>query len=96
MPEVAVVSINTAKPGQEAALEAAMRALIAPTRLDRGFIQYDLHRDVNDPRTFTFIERWESREALDEHMLTPHIQTWRARAGDLLANKVLQILELVG
>jgi len=96
MSEVAVVSINTAKVGQEAALEAAMRALIAPTRLDRGFIQYDLHRDLNDPRTFTFIERWESREALDEHLKAPHILAWRARAGDLVETKVLQILEKLG
>lgn len=93
MGEVAVVSINTAKPGQEAALEAGMRALIAPTRLDRGFIQYDLHRDINDPRTFTFIERWESAEALDEHLNTPHIKAWRAKAGNIVESRVLQILE---
>jgi quinol monooxygenase YgiN len=92
MPEVAVISINTAKPGQEAKLEAAMRALIEPTRKDQGFIQYDLHRDVNDPRTFVFVERWESKEALDKHGQAPHITAWRAKAGELIETKVLRIM----
>lgn len=96
MSQVVVVSINTAKPGQEAQLEAAMRALIEPTRNDPGFIQYDLHRDLDDPSTFVFVERWISRELLDQHLKTPHIQAFRAKAGDLLAAKTLRILDQIG
>ena len=95
MSEVAVISINTAKPGQEKHLEAAMRALIEPTRKDPGFIQYDLHRDVNDPRTFVFIERWESQAALDQHAKAPHIAAWRAKAGDLIETKTLRVLTIL-
>jgi quinol monooxygenase YgiN len=96
MPEIAVVSINTARAGQEAKLEAAMRALIEPTRKDPGFIQYDLHRDVDDPRTFVFVERWESRELLDAHLRTPHLLAFRAAAPELIENKVLRFIEKIG
>lgn len=95
MSQVVVVSINTAKPGQEARLEAAMRALIEPTRHDPGFIQYDLHRDLDDPATLVFVERWASRELLNQHLKTPHIQAFRAQAGELLAAKTLRILDQI-
>lgn len=92
MSQIAVVSISTAKPGQEAKLEAALRALIEPSRHDPGFIQYDLHRDLDDPRTFVFVERWASREALAQHAAAPHIQAWRAQADALLESKTLRVL----
>lgn len=93
MSQVVVVSINTAKPGQVAKLEAAMRALIEPSRRDPGFIQYDLHRDLDDPDTLVFVERWQSRALLDQHLQMPHIQAFRAQAGELVAAKMLRVLE---
>ncbi|PUA19088.1 putative quinol monooxygenase [Glaciimonas sp. PCH181] len=95
MSHVAVISINTAKPGQEENMEAAMRALIAPTQSDPGFIQYDLHRDLDDPRTFVFFERWESRELLHQHFDAPHVMTWKAQAADLVESSTLRILEIL-
>ncbi|MDY7548215.1 putative quinol monooxygenase [Glaciimonas sp. Gout2] len=96
MSQIAVVSINTAKPGQEKKMEAAMRALIAPSQRDPGFIQYDLHRDLDDPRTFVFFERWESRELLHQHFKAPHVIAWIAQAGELVESSTLRIMENLG
>jgi quinol monooxygenase YgiN len=83
MPEVAVVAIFVAKPGKEEELRQVLEANVEPTRKERGALQYDLHRDNEEPRRFIFVERWESQEALDEHGKSTHIQTFRAKAPEL-------------
>jgi quinol monooxygenase YgiN len=83
MPEVAVVAIFVAKPGKEEELRQVLEANVAPTRKERGALQYDLHRDIKEPRRFIFFERWESEAALDEHGQSPHIQAFRAKAPEL-------------
>jgi quinol monooxygenase YgiN len=39
---------------------------------DKGCIQYDLHKNLEDKNSFTFIETWENMEVLDAHMRTEH------------------------
>ncbi len=39
---------------------------------DEGYIQYDLHKDLDDENSFTFIETWENEEFLDKHMKKEH------------------------
>lgn len=48
------------------------RELVEMTRKEEGCIQYELHQDVKDPTILTFIEKWESPEALKAHMQTEH------------------------
>ena len=90
-----VIATIIAKPGQEAATEAALRALIPPTRQDKGYIQYDLHRDINDPRTFLFYETWESKEALDLHLDAPHLLAFKAQAPELLESLEIRLMEKI-
>jgi quinol monooxygenase YgiN len=44
----------------------------ATNRLDEGCMHYELYQDINNPRNLTFIEEWESMEALENHMAAPH------------------------
>lgn len=74
-----------AKPGQEAALRAALLALIPTTRQEPGCLNYDLHQAVDDPSRFLFHENWTSKSHLDDHLARPHLQAFLARAGELLA-----------
>ena len=39
---------------------------------DPGCIQYDLYQDQKDSLHFIMIEEWETPEALDNHMKSPH------------------------
>ncbi|WP_250472121.1 putative quinol monooxygenase [Caballeronia sp. GAFFF1] len=83
MSEVAVVAIFIAKPGKEEELRQVLEANVEPTRQERGALQYDLHRDIKEPRRFIFVERWESEAALADHGQTPHIQAFRAKSPEL-------------
>ncbi|MDR5811531.1 putative quinol monooxygenase [Caballeronia sp. LZ019] len=80
MEEVAVVAIFVAKPGKEEELRQLAEANVEPTRREPGALQYDLHRDIKEPRRFIFVERWASEAALEEHGKTAHIQAFRARS----------------
>ena len=39
---------------------------------DEGCIQYDLHKNLDDENSFTFVETWQSTKLLDEHMKKEH------------------------
>jgi quinol monooxygenase YgiN len=85
MPEVVVVARGKVKPGSEAAAEKAFLDVIGPTHRERGCIRYALHRGLDDPSLFVMIERWSSREAVNEHLSTAHVSTLFEQLGSLLA-----------
>lgn len=82
---ITVVAVLEAKPGKEDELNKALLELIAPTRQEDGCINYDLHRSVDDPKTFLFYENWTGKQALDVHMASPHLTSFVKRAKELLA-----------
>ena len=73
--QIEVVAVMQAKPGHEAALEAAAKAAIAPTHAENGCIAYELHTDTAKVGKLAFIETWTSKAALDAHLQTPHLKT---------------------
>jgi quinol monooxygenase YgiN len=80
-----VVAELKAKPGSEEDLRRALLALVEPTHREEGCVQYDLHVHSGDPAAFVFYENWTSREHLDRHLASPHLQAFLAKRGDLLA-----------
>ena len=83
MPEVVVVGSFTANPGKESDLAEAFEALVAPTHREEGCILYALHQGTDDPRRFSFIERWTSAENLDSHLNSPHVKAILERSDEL-------------
>ena len=43
---------------------------------DSGCLQYDLHKDLEDSNSFTFIETWETAKLLEAHMSTAHFASF--------------------
>jgi quinol monooxygenase YgiN len=84
---VTLVVILRAREGQEALLEAELRALVTPTRREEGCLTYDLHRAAEMPGTFLLHEVWASREHHTRHTKTPHFARWGARKDALLASR---------
>lgn len=82
---VHVVAKFVAKSGQEAALKAAITALIAPTQKDPGYIAYDLYESTQRPGEFVLVEEWQTRELLAAHLDTPHLNGFKTAAPDMLA-----------
>ena len=86
MSEVVVVGSFKAEPGKEAEALEAFKALVEPTHDEDGCILYALHQGSDDPSRLAFIERWESREALNAHLAAPHIAAILERAEELFGD----------
>jgi len=93
MSEVVVIAQFKAKPASETALEKALRAAIEPTHLEEGCIRYALHRSVEKPDVYCFVERWRSKADLDEHLKKAHIKTLFGKLDELTLDSSLEILE---
>jgi quinol monooxygenase YgiN len=95
MAEIAVVAISVAKPGYEEQLREALEGIVGPTRKEHGVLQYDLHRDVQEPRRFVFVERWESQDALAAHARSTHIATYRKAVADWVEHSEIRVVSKI-
>ncbi|TAL95405.1 MAG: antibiotic biosynthesis monooxygenase [Paraburkholderia sp.] len=95
MSEVAVVAISVAKPGCEEQLREAMVGIVGPTRKEPGALQYDLHRDVKEPRRFVFVERWESEAALAAHAKSAHIAAYKQASADWVEHFEIRVVSKI-
>lgn len=87
MSAVVIVSRLRAKPGREDDTERALRSLIEPTHAEDGVVLYALHRGVDDPALFYFIEQFETREHLERHLQSDHVRAFGPLAEELLAER---------
>ena len=85
---VTVLARVKARAGHEEEVRRLLLALVAPSRAERGCLNYDLHQSAADPTEFMFYENWTSRAALDAHMEQPHLDEFDAKAEGLLAAPV--------
>jgi len=60
---------------------------------DFGCIQYDLHKDLENPNSFTFVETWENTELLDAHMQKEHFLSFVKNVENKLENLEISKLE---
>lgn len=86
-----VIAYMRAAEGRTDELRAALEALIEPTRQEEGYVNYDLHQGVEDPRFFAFYENWHSGEHLDAHLAAPHLTQFAARIPELLDERGLTV-----
>ena len=71
-------------------------SLISPSHSDDGCINYDLHQDIEDKSVFIFYENWTSKEKLDNHLQTPHLKSFIAKAETMLAEPlVITLCEMI-
>jgi quinol monooxygenase YgiN len=72
---IKVIAKKRIKPDQRDAYIARARRLVEDTRQkDAGCIRYELLQDVEDPNVLTFLEEWESEQALRLHGQAPHFR----------------------
>ena len=65
--------------------QAALSALVAPTRAENGCISYELFQSDDDPTEFVTVEEWSDDEAMAAHLASEHIAAALAAAPDILA-----------
>jgi quinol monooxygenase YgiN len=82
---VIVVERLRAKPGMEDLVKLILQQLAAETRTEAGCLRNDVHESTSEPGLFLSIETWRNRDLLERHSETSHIEAFRRKAEDLLA-----------
>ncbi|MFM0498429.1 putative quinol monooxygenase [Paraburkholderia sp. SIMBA_055] len=92
MSEVSAIAISVANPGFEEKLAEALEGLLAPTHKERGVLQYEMYRDMKEPRCFVFIERWEDEETFDAHCNSPHVIAYLEKTDGWVESNKIHVL----
>ncbi|MEO3989115.1 putative quinol monooxygenase [Pseudocitrobacter cyperus] len=103
MSEVKIVATLTPLKQHVDTIRSAAQAMVGPTQLEAGCLQYDLHesRAIPDVRnlanegavSFVFIERWKSEEDLKKHVAMPYHDDFLEILDGKLENISVQRLE---
>lgn len=76
-----------AQPGKGDVIASALAELAVPSRAEAGCILYDVCRSKSNPDEVLVLEEWESQEALDDHMVTPHFCSFGGKIKDAVAGE---------
>lgn len=92
-----MIIVNAELPVKEEKITQAIKQteeLIIASRTHDGNISYNLYQDVLD-KSLIFIEKWESKEALDAHMQTPEFIEFSENIKEYLTDE-LDVKIIVG
>ena len=94
-----VIAIITAKPGMRDKILEAARANLPAVHAEKGCIEYGPAVDAEvsfgtkvGPDTFVFIEKWNTPEDLAAHARAPHMAAYAAKVKDMVASRVIHVL----
>lgn len=99
---IQVIAIITARPGMRGPILEAFHANMPAVHAEEGCIEYGPAVDAEGagaiqttlgPDTFVVIEKWASLEALRAHARSPHMAAYAAKTRDLVASRVIHVLE---
>ena len=94
--KVTVIARVRAKPGLEAKVKQECLALVAPSREEKGCINYDLYQSSDDPTLFIFYENWESRGDIERHLEMAHCSLFDERTeGMLVEPEEITLCEMI-
>ena len=82
--ELCIFARFHARPGNEAAVAAALREVISPTREEPGCLAIHAFRATRDPRLFYIHSRWADEAAFDRHADLPHTVNFLERVQALI------------
>lgn len=71
-------------PSKRDEVVAALSACVTATREEAGNIDYRFSPDLDDEARFNLVELWESEDAMNEHMATPHLAALLEALGPLM------------
>ncbi len=76
-----------AKEGSEAALEAALSALVKKVEAEEGTLEYVLNKSLKDPSLFMVFEVYKDKAALDHHGTTDYFTAAMKETAAYVAQK---------
>ncbi|MBE6498939.1 MAG: antibiotic biosynthesis monooxygenase [Methanobrevibacter thaueri] len=66
--------------------------LIDESLLEEGNVDYKLLKSLDDS-FLTFVEKWESQEALEKHMRSPHFLNFMDECDEFIENMTVQVID---
>ncbi len=98
---VTVIASISVKPGHVPAFLEIFKSNVPRVRAEAGCIEYcptvDLPADLPpqklDGNVVTVVEKWDSLEALRDHLKAPHMASYRERVKDLVQGVSLKVLQ---
>ncbi len=88
---VVLAKIQPKEGCQDSILELS-EELIYETLQEEGNIDYQLLKSNNDD-SLTFVEKWESPEALKKHMASPHFLNFHAESEEFVESNDIQVIK---
>lgn len=96
-----IATIETA-PGRREEFLDEFRKVVPAVLADEGCLEYAPMIDVSTSigaqappgeNVVTVVEKWENVDALEAHLIAPHMNEYRKRVKDLVAGASLRILQ---
>ncbi|MEG1256513.1 putative quinol monooxygenase [Clostridium sp.] len=72
---IIIVAKNVVKKEEVENFKDLAKKLIVESRKEDGCIEYGLYEDIKQGNILTFIEKWESQDAIKIHNNTKHFTT---------------------
>ena len=92
----AILAYLTTKPGKEAQFQEQMTAQAKRCLANEpGCLQFDVVQDPKDPTRFVMLEVYKDDAAIKAHQDSQHFTDFRPVVGDLLADRKVEIFNLV-
>ena len=97
-----VLAMITAKPGMRGQILEAFRANMPAVHAEEGCVEYVPVVDATGvgpfqtalgPDAFVVVEKWASLDALKAHAAAPHMAAYGAKTKDMVASRVIHVLE---
>lgn len=79
------------KDGCQDSIIEVSKELIDESLLEEGNIDYQLLKPI-DKDTLTFVEKWESLDALKRHMASPHFLNFSEDTEEFVKNMTIQVI----
>ena len=101
MPNIHVIAVITARPGQRQALLDLFNKNVPTVKAEAGCIAYEATVDAEGagpmqaefgPDTFVVVEQWESMQALGAHAAAPHMKEYSKQSNNMVADSKIHIL----
>lgn len=93
MDRLTVIAKIKAKSGSETILYQRLSQLIAPTLAEKGCLNYDLHRSIEDNALFIFYENWANKFLWEQHMESKHIKMFQQETVEIIEDYELLLMK---
>ena len=101
---VVVIATILTEPGQRSEVLKHFQVVVPEVRKEVGCVEYGPVVDVEtmipaqsdpNPDKIVMVEKWESIEDLEQHLIAPHMIEFRSKVKELIHSVDLQVLSSV-